>query len=157
MALSKRIEKNVDLTYFEGEIPVNYVYTYGLGLEKFFRALKDKGEFLACRCPDCGAVYLPCRIFCERCFAEINKTFKVSGNGTIFSYTVCHLNMDGSEKKEPDVVGLVEMDGTEGAKMLHLIDAKPEKVKIGMKVKPVLRPASRREGEIFDIKGFKPV
>lgn len=155
MALSERIERNVDLTYYEGEIPVNYVYTYGLGLEKFFQALKQKGEFLTSRCPECGAVYLPCRVFCERCFAEINKTSKVSGAGTLFSYTVCHRNMDGSEKKEPDVIGLIEMEGAEGAKMLHLVDVKPDKVRIGMKVKPVLKPASQRKGDLFDIKAFK--
>ena len=155
MALSERIERNVDLSYQEGEIPVDYVYTYGLGLEKFFQALKRKGELLASRCPECGAVYLPCRVFCERCFSEIKKTFKVSGAGTLFSYTICHLSMDGSRKTEPDVIGLVELDGTEGAKMLHFIDVKPEKVEIGMKVKAVLKPASQRKGDIFDIKAFK--
>lgn len=157
MALSERVERNVDLSYFEGQVPIGYIYTYGLGLEKFFRALKNSGEFLASRCPDCGAVYLPCRVFCERCFAEIARTFKVSGTGTLFSCTVCHLNMDGSQKEEPDVLGLIEMDGAEGTRFLHLVDAKPEKVKIGMKVKPVLKPASRRNGDLFDIKGFRPV
>jgi uncharacterized OB-fold protein len=110
MGLSERIEKNVDLTYYEGQIPVNYVYTYGLGLETFFRGLM-KGDFLASRCPACGTVYVPCRIFCEKCFAEMPRTFKVPGSGTVYSFTVCHYNMDGSMKDKPDVVGLVEMDG----------------------------------------------
>lgn len=157
MGLSERIERNVDLSYFEGKIPVNYVYTYGLGLEKFFNAIKEKGEFLASRCPECGAVYFPCRIFCERCFSEIPRTFKVPGTGTVYSYTVCHLDMDGSPKKEPDVVGLIEVDGTEGAKFVHFIDAKPDKVTIGRKVKPVLKTKKDREGGIFDIKGFRQV
>ena len=155
MGLSERVERNVDLSYFEGKIPVNYVYTYGLGMEKFFVALKEKGVFLASRCPECGAVYFPCRIFCERCFSEIKRTFKVSGEGTVYSYTVCHLNMDGSLKKKSDVVGLIEMEGTDGAKFVHLIDAKPDRVTIGRKVKLVLKPKKDRKGGIFDIKGFR--
>lgn len=157
MALVERIERNVDLTYCEGQVPIGYVYTYGLGLEKFFRAIKDSEEFLASRCPECGAVYFPCRIFCERCFAEIADSYKVSGTGSVFSFTVSRFNMDGSEKDEPSVVGLIEMEGAEEAKFVHLIDAKPEDVSIGMKVKAVLKPAKDREGCLFDIQGFKPV
>lgn len=155
MGLIERTERNVDLSYFEGQIPVNYLYTYGLGLEKFFRGVM-KGEFLACKCPECGAAYYPCRVFCERCFAAIDRTFKVSGAGTLFSFTVVHYNMDGSEKTRPDVVGLIEIDGTEGAKFVHLVDAPPEKVKIGMKVKPVLKAAKDRKGGLEDIKAYKP-
>lgn len=155
MGLSEQIERNVDLSYFEGAIPVNYKYTYGMGLEKFFRAIKDKGEFLASRCPECGAVYFPCRIFCEQCFSEIPRTFKVPGSGTIYSFTVCHLNMDGSPKKEPDVVGLIEMDKTDGCKFVHYITSKLDNVEIGKKVKPVLKPKKDRKGDLFDIKGFR--
>lgn len=157
MALSERIERNVDLSYFEGRIPVNYRYTYGLGMEKFFRAIMEKGDFLASRCPGCGAVYFPCRVFCERCFSEIPRTFKVPGTGTIYSYTVCHLNMNGTPKKEPDVIGLIEIDGTDGAKFVHLLNAKAEKVSIGRKVKPVLKNKKDRKGDLFDIKGFRLV
>jgi uncharacterized protein len=155
MGLTERVERNVDLSFFEGSIPVNYRYTYGLGMEKFFQSIKEKGELLGCRCPGCGAVYFPCRIFCERCFSEISRTIKLPGTGTIYSFTVCHLNMDGTRKKEPDVVGLVDMDGGEGAKFVHLINAKPDKVETGRKVKMVLKPKKERKGGIFDIKGFR--
>ena len=156
MGIPERIERNVDLSYYEGQIPVNYLYTYGLGLEKFFRGI-IKGEFLASRCPECGAVYFPCRVYCERCFSGIAGTFKVPGTGTLFSYTVCHFNSDGTPKKKPDVVGLIEMDGAEGAKFVHLLDAEPEKLHIGMKVRAVLKPARERKGHLSDIKGFKRV
>ncbi|MDD5448385.1 MAG: Zn-ribbon domain-containing OB-fold protein [Actinomycetota bacterium] len=155
MGLTERIERNVDLSYFEGRIPVNYLYTYGLGFEKFFRALKEEGKLLASKCPRCGTTYFPCRVFCEQCFCEIEGTLGVSGEGTLYSYSVCHLNMDGSPKKTPEVVGLIEMDGTDGAKFVHLIDAQPEEIQIGMRLKPVLKPKKERNGDIFDIKGFK--
>ena len=130
------------------------MYTYGLGLEKFFRAIKDSGEFLASRCPECGAVYFPCRIFCERCFAGIPRTFKVSGD----RYRLLLHGLPpqhGRERQErPDVVGLIEIEGTDGAKFVHLLDVKPEAVAIGMKVKPALKVKKDRKGEIFDIKAF---
>ncbi len=156
MALSERIDRNVDLTHFEGKIPVSYVYTYGLGLEKFFRAIKDKGEFLASKCPECGTTYFPCRIFCERCFSEISDTYKVPGTGRVESFTVCHLNMDGTKKETPQVVGLIRMDGAEDATFVHLLDISPSRASIGMRVKPVLKPKKEREGSILDIISFKP-
>lgn len=155
MGLTERIERNVDLSYFEGRIPVSHLYTYGLGFEKFFRGLKEEGKFLASQCPRCGTIYFPCRVFCERCFSEIEGTARVSGEGTLYSYSVCHLNMDGSQKETPEVIGLIEMDGTDGAKFVHLIDAQPGEIEIGMRLKPVLKPKKERNGDIFDIKGFK--
>lgn len=156
MALGERIERNVDLTYFEGKIPVNYVYTYGLGLEKFFRAIKEKGEFMASRCPECGTTYFPCRVFCERCFSEISTTYNVPGTGRVESFTVCHLNLDGTRKEAPQVVGLIRIDGAEDATFIHMLDVSPDKASIGMKVKPVLKQKKDREGSIFDIICFRP-
>ncbi len=157
MALSERIERNVDLSYFEGKIPVNYVYTYGLGLENFFRSIKEKGEFLASKCPECETTYFPCKVFCERCFAEITNNYKVPGTGIVESFTVCHLNMDGSKKETPAVVGLIRIDGAEDCVFVHFLDISPEKAKIGMKVKPLLKRKQDRDGSIFDIVGFKPM
>jgi len=156
MGLSERIDRNVDLTYFEGEIPVEYVYTYGLGLETFFRALKDKGAFTASRCPECGFVYLPCRIFCERCFARMEDTFELPGSGRVYSFTVVHRGRDGSPKEEPAVVALIEMDGADTRLVHYLVNVEPGSVEIGMPVKPVLRPQGERRGHLEDLVGFAP-
>ena len=156
MGLSEKINRNVDLSYWEGEIPVNYVYTYGLGLEAFFRKLKDQGRFLASRCESCGTVYLPARIFCERCLSEIEGTFQVPGTGTVYAFTVVHLNMDESPKKEPVIVALIDMDETDSRMVNYLTGVKPEDVKVGMPVKAVLKKKKERKGHIEDIVGFRP-
>lgn len=155
MALSERIEKNVDLGYYEGQIPVNYVYTYGLGLEKFFRAIMERGEMLACCCPECDTVYFPCRIFCERCFTRIDESFSVPGTGTLYSYTVCHLGADGSPLEKPRVIALVEMDGAPGGVFMHQLKGEPGAIAIGMKVKAVLKSRKERAGGLFDIEYFE--
>jgi uncharacterized OB-fold protein len=156
MGLSERINRNVDLSYWEGEIPVNYVYTYGLGMETFFRKLKDKGQFLASRCESCGTAYLPARIFCERCLVDIEGTFQVPGTGKVYAFTVVHLNMDESPKKEPAIVALIDMDGTDSRMVHYLTGVKPGDVKVEMPVKAVLKAKKDRKGHIEDIVGFKP-
>ncbi|MFW6113576.1 MAG: Zn-ribbon domain-containing OB-fold protein [Actinomycetota bacterium] len=156
MGLTERINRNIDLSWWEGEIPVNYVYTYGLGLEEFFRKLKDQGKFLASRCESCGITYLPARVFCERCFSKIEGTFQVPGTGKVYAHTVAHFNLDESPKKEPAVVALIDMDETDCRMVHYLVGVKPEEIEVGMAVKPVLKPKKERKGHIEDIEGFKP-
>jgi uncharacterized OB-fold protein len=155
MSLTERINRNVDLTWCEGEIPVNYVYTYGLGLEKFFRAIKEQGKFLASRCKGCGVTYFPARTFCERCLEKIDGTVTVPGTGRVYAFTLVHLNMDESPKKEPVLVALIDMDGTDCRFLHYLTGVKADKVAVGMKVKPVLKAKKDRKGHIEDIVGFQ--
>jgi len=156
MGMTERTNRNVDLSYWEGEIPVDYVYTYGLGLEAFFRKLKDQGRFLASRCESCGRVYLPARIFCERCMERIEGSFQVPGTGTVYAFTVVHMNIDESPKEEPVIVALIDMDETDSRFVHYLTGVKPDEVKVGMPVKPVLKAKKERKGHIEDLVGFKP-
>ena len=50
---------------------MSHRYTAGVAGERFFRALADRGAFLATRCGACGVVYCPARAFCERCMAAL--------------------------------------------------------------------------------------
>jgi len=156
MSLQERIEKNTELTAYLGEIPVNYLYTYGIAGEKFFRTLMDKGQFTGSTCKSCNFTYVPPRIFCERCFGEIKGVIDIPAAGTVFSFTVCHENVDGSRKEKPDIMAMVKLDGVDTVFVHMLSDADPEKVEIGMKVEAVLKPKKDREGSIFDILHFKP-
>ncbi|MGQ9475630.1 MAG: Zn-ribbon domain-containing OB-fold protein [Actinomycetota bacterium] len=156
MGLTERTNRNVDLTYLEGEIPVNYVYTYGLGLEAFFRALKEQGKFLASRCEECGVTYLPARIFCERCLGKLEGNFAVPGTGKVYSYTVVHRGRDESPKDEPVILALIDMDGTNCRFVHYLTGVRPGEVEVGMAVKPVLKAKKDRRGGIEDIVGFAP-
>lgn len=156
MSLSEKLHSNLELTSFPGEIPVNYLYTYGIAGEDFFRAIKDKGKFLASKCEKCGVTYFPSRIFCERCLNHIPSTFEVPGIGEVFSFTECHENMDGSRKEKPIIIAAIKMDGTDCVFVHFLGDVKTEDVFIGMKVEPVLKAKKDREGSIFDILHFKP-
>jgi hypothetical protein len=156
MGLTERINQTTKCTYYEGAIPIEHVYTYGLALEEFFRSVKDKGKFLASTCPECGFTYLPNRIFCERCYVDIPKNQEVPGTGSVYAWTVVHLNTDESRKKEPVIAALIAMNETDSLMLGYLLKVKPEEVFVGLYVKPVFKPKKDRIGHIDDIVGFEP-
>lgn len=156
MGLIERNSQNTQLSCVEGAIPIGYIYTYGVGPERSFRALREKGEFIASRCAECDVVYFPARSFCERCLSSIGRGFAVPGTGKVYAYTVVHLNMDESPKDEPALVALIDLDGTDCRLAHYLTGVKADKVKVGMKVKPVLKAKKERKGHIEDIVGFQP-
>ncbi|TET37173.1 MAG: Zn-ribbon domain-containing OB-fold protein [Planctomycetota bacterium] len=158
MALIERLEKTTDATHWCGQIPMNYVYTAGRAGELFFKTLKEKGEFVGARCNDCGIVYLPPRIHCERCFSNIEgNNVKVPNKGTVHTFTVCHENYEEKAKEAPSIVAMIRMEGAAGGLVHWIRKCEPEECTIGMEVKAVLKPEKNREGSILDIDYFEPI
>jgi len=157
MAHTERLQNTTDVGYWTGAIPLEYVYTYGRAGEAFFKSLKDKGKFLGARCEKCDITYVPPRTYCEKCFARLEDSYvQVGTSGTVHTYTVLHKNLDGSPKKDPVIMALVRLDGTDGGVVHYLGGVKPEQVYMGMQVKAILKPQKERVGAITDIKYFKP-
>jgi hypothetical protein len=157
MAISEKITKTTTPTFWEGEIPVNYIYTFGLAGETFFRAVKDRGTFLATRCETCGVTFLPPKAYCDRCFAKLEKYFDVGTTGWVETFTVSFKNMDGSDKKRPRILAMVRIDGTDGG-IIHYLQGIPfDEIALGMPVQAILKPKAERTGGIEDIVGFGPV
>jgi uncharacterized protein len=154
------LEKLTDPTQVvlhEGSVPIRHRYTPGVAGEAFFRALKDRGVFLASRCESCGVTYCPARLFCERCFDELRPDTEVGPEGTVESFTVGHVGIEGEPLEEPIVVGLVQPDGADTFLMGFLwngVDDPPPE--IGQRVRAVLKPKSKRTGSILDIERFAP-
>jgi uncharacterized OB-fold protein len=110
-----------------GELPVAFHYTPGVGNTAFFEALRDRGVLLGSRCEPCGVTYLPARIFCERCFAELTADTGCGPGGTLESFTVGHVGIDGEPLDQP--------------------------VAIGARVETVV--SAERTGSILDVEGFR--
>jgi len=144
---------NQGLLKWKGNIPVFNMYTAGIACENFFRKIKDEGKFTGIKCKKCSIVYIPPRIFCERCFSELNEYVNLPLTGKLTSFTVAHRDLDDKPAVEPVVIGAVQIDGA-STNMIHYINGNPSKLKIGMKVKAVLKPKSNRTGSILDILGF---
>jgi uncharacterized OB-fold protein len=157
MAFTEKMSKNTTPTHWEGEIPVNYVYTYGLAGEAFFRALKDKGTFLGTRCDDCDVTFVPPKVYCDRCFAELTSFIDVGTVGYVDTFTVSFRNMDGSEKPKPRILAMIKIEGTDGGIIHYLEGIGIEEVALGLPVQAIFKPKAQRTGAITDIVGFGPV
>lgn len=138
-----------------GSIPLESFYTAGLGGQIFFQALKERGELVGTHCKSCKQVYVPARVFCERCFVELSEQVKVKAEGTLASFTFSFNDRDGARLAEPLVLGLVRLEGATTVllhRMLRVTD--PARVRIGARVKAVIKPKAQRTGSILDIDGF---
>ncbi len=141
---------------WRGEIPLQSLYTAGLGGQVFFKALKDRGELVGTRCQPCKQVYVPARAFCERCFAELTEQVTVKPEGALASFTFSHYDRDGRRTEAPQALALVRLDGATTVLLHRLLRvADPARVRIGARVRAVLKPKPKRTGSILDIEGFE--
>ena len=135
----------------EGELPVAFRYTPGVGNTAFFEALRDRGTFLGSRCADCGVTYVPARIFCERCLAELVPDIECGPEGTVESWTVARRDVDGTRLEPPVTLALARLDGADTVLLHRLLGT----TDIGGRVRAVLR--EDRRGSIHDLEGFEPI
>jgi uncharacterized OB-fold protein len=132
-----------------GELPVRFRYTPGVANTAFLDALRDRGVLLGSRCEACGVTYLPARLFCERCFAELSADVECGPQGELISWTVGHVGIDDEPLEAPVAIGLIQLDGADTV-LMHVLDV--DDPHIGMRVRVELR--DDRTGSILDIKGF---
>ncbi len=158
MTMLERIRKPTEIKHWLGHMETGgYHYTAGLAGERFFTALRDEGRILGARCERCGIVYVPPRIYCERCFAELNEFVDVGLRGRVRTFTIARIDKDGNRLERPEIRALISF-GEDTTSLLHLLgEVDPEEVYIGMEVEAVLKPKEEREGKITDISYFKPV
>ncbi len=157
MALIERLQKTTDVTYWEGQIPMSYIYTVGRAGEKFFRELIN-GKILGSKCEKCKTTYVPAKMFCEKCFERLEENYlDVGTKGKVHTFTLCFETYEGIRKEKPSIVAVIQIDGTEGFLVHWLDEVDFENVYIGMPVEAVFKPKKEREGSILDIKYFKPI
>ncbi|OGS66633.1 MAG: hypothetical protein A3K59_10065 [Euryarchaeota archaeon RBG_19FT_COMBO_69_17] len=152
------LERTTDprrLRHWEGTLEADYIYTSGLAGERFFTALRDDGRILASRCDACDLAYLPPRLFCERCFAELAAYDDVPATGRVEAVTVAHADRSGRPLPEPEAWALVSFRGIHGG-LLHRLLVPAGKARAGLAVRPRIRPRAMRTGTIADIEGFEP-
>ena len=112
-------------------------YTHSLGkYSRFFVELENQ-RFMATRCPNCGRVYAPPRPLCPDC-TQIAEWIELPGTGTVETFSVLHFspgsNPDVEVLATPYVLAYVLLDGA-STLFPHLLDAPPESVTIGMRVR----------------------
>lgn len=147
--------KNTETRTWPGAIPLESLYTAGLGGQVFFKALKERGEIVGTRCASCKQVYVPARVFCERCFAELSEQVTLRPQGTLVSFTFSNFNRDAQPLARPQALALVRLDEANTVLLHYLLKVTdPTQVSIGAPVKMVIKPKAKRTGSILDIEGF---
>lgn len=141
--------------HWYGDMEASYLYSTGIAGDRFFTTLRDKGKILGATCPKCKKTILPPRMYCEVCFSKMGRWVDVGKIGKVDTFSVAQVGIDGEPLEEPVVYGMIRFPKVDGG-LVHIIAAKPEKIKIGMRVKAKLKPKKERTGSILDIESFKP-
>ncbi len=136
----------------QGELPVSFRYTPGVANTAFFEALRDRGVFLGSRCENCGVTYVPARLFCERCFAELGADVECGPGGTIESWTIGHVGVDGERLDEPVTLAHVRLDGADTVLMHFLLGIREPAIGLRVRAMMIEEPV----GSILDLRGFGP-
>lgn len=119
--------------------------------EPFWEATK-RHELLIQKCSHCGAYRFSPREACPNCISTDYEWSKVSGEGTVYSYTVMHGGLPAAWRDHaPYVIALVDLK--EGARVMsHIVGCSPDDVKVGMPVKLTWEDVS----EVVSLYKFQP-
>ena len=135
---------------------LNYAWATGVAISRFLDGLKA-GEILGTRCDRCGRIAVPPRIFCEWCFRRTGAWVKLPDTGAVNTFSISYIATDTTRLKTPTIPAVIEIDSAGHAGFLHVIgEARPEEVRVGMRVKAVWADPEKRKGMITDIRYFKP-
>ena len=151
----ERIARPDRVRRWPGDLPVRHRYTPGVAGDAFFTALRDRGVLLGSRCESCSFTYVPARLFCERCFAELEPTVEAGPGGDLVSFTIVFVGIEGEPLDTPVSLGLVRLDGADTVLLHRVLEPGDEPLEIGRRVEVVVRPAEQRTGSILDIEGFR--
>lgn len=139
----------------QGGIYMPYKYYVGPIVHKFLTELRDNKRILGIRCPECRITYATPRATCGRCFSKLQEWVELEPKGTLSSYTFAYYPLKVHPVKEPIGYGIIKLKGADTG-LLHMIgEVDPSKAKVGMKMEAVFK--EKREGNILDIKYFKPM
>ena len=110
-------------------------------------------ELVLQRCRECGSYRYPPGENCPECLSDDLEWARVSGRGTVFTWTVFHrVYHPGFVNEVPYAVVAIELE--EGPRMTsNLVDCKLEDIKIGMPVEVVFEDAS----DEISLPKFRPV
>ena len=141
----------------KGLIRAEFAFWVGQYMDKFYDALENK-KIIGNKCPKCGDVFVPPRKICGKCNEIIHfeeNWVDLPDTGTLKNYTTTYyrVNDRASRKvKKPQIIGMVQIDGSNTAIIYRLLDLKPEEVKTEMKLR--IQWEEKPKGDPSDIKGF---
>ncbi len=140
----------------KGLVRAEFNFWVGRYMDNFYDGLEQK-KIIGNKCSKCGDVFVPPRKICGKC----NETIPLEQNwvelpdtGTLVNYTITPYRVSDKRgrKAKPQIVGMVNIDGSNTSIIYRLSNIEPEEVKTGMKVR--IEWEEKTKGDPSDIKGF---
>ena len=126
---------------------------YKLTFEHYQRGL-EQDEFLGVKCRKCEVVTFPPQSVCRNCDGTDLETTKLSGNGTLRTFTVIRVAPEG--RKPPYVVAMAELE--EGAWVVgNLMGISPDDTDIGRIGKQIKMGSRLQEGDTYSQGDFRVI
>jgi uncharacterized OB-fold protein len=101
-------------------------------IEQFYKYI-DQGKLKGGKCKKCGAIHLPPRPLCDKCFSKEFEWIEISQKGKLLTYTIIHVAPSQFQSIAPYAVGIVQLE--KGLKIPGMIRGiEHEKIKIGMEL-----------------------
>ncbi len=141
----------------KGLVRAEFAFWVGRYMDKFFDAFENK-KIIGNKCPKCEDVFVPPRKICGKCNITIpfdQNWVEIPETGVLKNFTITHykINDRASRKvKKPQIIGMVQLNGSTTSIIYRLLNITPEDVSIGMKVK--VEWDDKPKGNPSDIKGF---
>lgn len=100
---------------------------------RFYWEAAARHELQILRCRRCRTFIHYPRLICPRCDGKDLAPERVSGRGTVYSYTIAHREVPG--RPVPFALVLVELEEQQGLRVLaNLLDCALDQIRIGMPV-----------------------
>ncbi len=158
--MANEASRGGELVHVKYLLSIPQRFATGPVMGRFLLGIKD-GKIVANRCPKCGRTQIPARLVCAVCMVEATEWQEVGPEGVLVRYDIVHVPsinpLTGKMREVPYATANIRLDGTVGDDTFwHLLsETDPEKLWVGMRVRPVWR--KDREGKIYDIVHFEPV
>lgn len=121
-----------------------------MSVARFWRETPRRYNLGGSKCGVCNTVYFPPRSVCPTCPRHRDTIakmapFQLSGDGTVYSFSIVHEAAEGFEMQVPYVLALVKT--VEGPMLTgQVVDLNPPEVSIGLRVRATFRKL-REEGK----------
>jgi len=96
-----------------------------------------RGELRMQRCAECARFRFHPRPMCPHCLSLASEWVRMSGEGTLFSFVICHPPvLPAFQVQVPFAVALVELAEDAGLRMVGgVLDCAPDRLRIGQKLR----------------------
>lgn len=143
------------VTRIKSPVRLDFTVPSGRAAARFLSAIVE-GRLVGMRCPSCTKVYVPPRGACPSCGVALGEDVEVKDCGTVTSFCVVNVPVEGRDIKLPYVYAWILLDGADIA-LPHLVEGMPaSEVRMGLRVKARWVAPADRKPTLESILSFEP-